>query len=96
VGARLAGRLAHFWRDNDDPNLVWHGPKVFGATSSYDAAALIQSSFSTAGNGPGNLEVIAHTGDHLDHYWREDLGPFTWMRQAQVIVIVLGRTGGLA
>jgi hypothetical protein len=73
-----SGRLAHFWRDNDDPNLAWHGPNIFGANAVYDAVALIQSNFSTAGNGPGNLEVIAHTGDHLDHYWREDVGPFPW------------------
>jgi hypothetical protein len=50
---------------------------VFRANAVYDAVALIQSSFSTAGTSPGNLEVIAHTGDHLDHYWREDRGPFT-------------------
>jgi len=78
VTARLAGRLAHFWRDNDAANLPWHGPSLFGSTSHYDAAALIQSSLSAAGNGPGNLEVIAHTGNRLDHYSREDVSPFTW------------------
>ena len=44
----------------------------------YDAVALIQSNFSTAGSGPGNLEVIAHTGNRLDHYWRDDANPFPW------------------
>jgi hypothetical protein len=78
VAVRAAGRLAHFWRDNDDPNLSWHGPTSFGSNDVYDAVALIQSNFSAAGTGPGNLEVIAHTGNRLDHYWRDDVSPFPW------------------
>jgi hypothetical protein len=78
VAARLAGRLAHFWRDNDTANLPWQGPTLFGSTDHYDAVALIQSNFSSAGGGPGNLEVIAHTGHRLDHYWRDDVSPFAW------------------
>jgi hypothetical protein len=78
VAPLQAGRLAHFWRDNDAPNLPWHGPTPFGSNDVYDAVALIQSNFSTAGNGPGNLEVVAHTGNRLDHYWRDDVNPFPW------------------
>jgi hypothetical protein len=82
VAARAAGRLVHFWRDNDAPDvpsgLAWQAPTIFGSTAVYDAVALIQSNFSASGNGPGNLEVIAHTGNRLDHYWREDVNPFTW------------------
>ena len=73
-----SGGLAHFWRDNDAAGLPWHGPTPFGSSDVYDAVALIQSNFSTAGSGPGNLEVIAHTGNRLDHYWRDDANPFPW------------------
>ena len=76
VAPLQAGRLAHFWRDNDAAGLPWHGPTPFGSSDVYDAVALIQSNFSTAGSGPGNLEVIAHTGNRLDHYWRDDANPF--------------------
>ena len=38
---------------NDAANLPWHGPTAFGSTEVYDAVALIQSNFSTAGSGPG-------------------------------------------
>jgi hypothetical protein len=72
------GGLAHFWRDNDDPNLPWRGPTRFGSTDIYDAVSLIQSNFSTGGGGPGNLEVIARTGSRLHHYWRDDVNPFPW------------------
>jgi hypothetical protein len=72
------GGLAHFWRDNDAPDLRWHGPTRFGSNDVYHAVALIQSNFSTAGGGPGNLEVIAQTGDRLHHYWRDDVNPFPW------------------
>jgi subtilisin family serine protease len=84
VAALAAGRLAHFWRDNDDANRPWHGPTVFGSTDVYDAVALIQSNFSTAGTGPGNLEVIAHTGNRLDFYWRDDVNPFAWNGPAAI------------
>jgi hypothetical protein len=78
VAALATGRLAHFWRDNDAAGLPWHGPTPFGATDLYDAVALVQSNFSTAGGGPGNLEVVAHTETHLDFYWRDDVNPFPW------------------
>ena len=25
-----SGGLAHYWRNNDDPTLPWHGPTIFG------------------------------------------------------------------
>jgi hypothetical protein len=78
VAPLQAGRLAHFWRSNDAANLPWHGPTPFGSSDVYDPVALIQSNFSTAGSGPGNLEVVGHTGNRLDHYWREDVSPFPW------------------
>ena len=73
-----AGGLAHFWRDNDDPALPWNGPIPFGSSDSYDAVTLFQSNFTSSGNGAGNLEVVARSGNRLDFYWREDAAPFPW------------------
>jgi hypothetical protein len=73
-----AGGLAHFWRDNDDPVLPWNGPIPFGSSDTYAAVSLFQSNFTSSGNGPGNLEVVARSGNRLDFYWREDVFPFNW------------------
>ena len=66
--------MAHFYRDNDDPSQPWIGPTdTFG--TSLDAVAgvsLIQSDFSTAGNGPGNLAVVSVAGNQLDYFYRDD------------------------
>jgi hypothetical protein len=80
----LDGGLAHFWRDNDAPNLPWHGPTGFGSDELYDAVALIQSNISTAGGGPGNLEIVVHGGDRLVHYWRDDVNPFPWQISGEI------------
>ncbi len=72
------GGLAHFWRNNDAPGLPWSAPVPFGSSDTYDAVALIQSNFSSSGYGPGNLELVARSGNRLDFYWREDAAPFTW------------------
>jgi hypothetical protein len=72
VVPRQAGGLAHYWRDNDSPDLPWSGPTDFGE-GSVSAAALIQSNFD------GNLEVVAlepgswfpPRSSRLVHYWRE-------------------------
>ncbi|HEX2373696.1 MAG TPA: hypothetical protein VHO93_06915 [Actinomycetota bacterium] len=74
----LDGRLAHFWRDNDAPNLRWRGPHRFGPTDVYEAVALIQGNISTVGGGPGNLEIVVRRGDRLVHFWRDDVSPFPW------------------
>jgi hypothetical protein len=69
---RLGGGLAHFWRDNDDPRMPWHGPFPFG-TGNISAVSFIQSSF-----GPGNLELVAREGNRLAFYWRTAGPPWTW------------------
>jgi Domain of unknown function (DUF1929)/Glyoxal oxidase N-terminus len=75
VVPRSGGGLAHWWRDNDDPDRPWRGPTLmFGSTQDVDAAALIQSNFGTV----GNLEVVANAGGSLYHYWRDDGGTWTW------------------
>lgn len=70
---KTAGGMAHYWRDNDSPGLVWHGPANFVASGNISGVSLIQSNF-----GPGNLEVVAAVGNQLVHYWRENHPPFTW------------------
>jgi hypothetical protein len=71
-------RLLHLWRNNDLPNLPWSPPTSFGANVTYDSVSVVQSNFTSSGHGPGNLEVVARTGNHLHFYWREDAPPFTW------------------
>lgn len=74
VAPLASGGLGHWWRDNDDPSLPWHGPTRF-ASGSFDAVGLVQSNY---GSGPGNLEVVARAGETLVHWWREDASPWTW------------------
>ncbi|MEB9410538.1 hypothetical protein P4J00_23770 [Bacillus cereus] len=83
----VQGGLAHYWRDNDKPNLPWHGPTVFGETAGkIDAVTMIESNFGTTharrpseDGDPGNFEVIARIGDQLVFFYRESgtwNGPF--------------------
>jgi len=72
VAPRLAGGLAHYWRNNDVPSLPWSAAIPFGS-GNISEVACIQSNF-----GPGNLEVIARQGNQLVFYWRTSVPPFTW------------------
>src|SRR5262249_2744683 len=46
----VAGGFAHYWRDNDRPNLPWNGPFVFGReVGQINAISLIESNFSAGG-----------------------------------------------
>lgn len=74
VAPMLGGGLAHFWRNNSAPNLPWSGGIRFGGDQPYQDATLIQSNY---GN-PGNLEVIARTGDRLAFFWRDSGPAFQW------------------
>ncbi len=74
VTPRQSGGLAHYWRNNDDPALPWNGPYPFGGPGVYDSVTLIQSNFGD----PGNLEVVARTGDQLHFYWRDSGPAFGW------------------
>jgi len=58
----IKGGLAHYWRDNDNPALPWHGPIRFG-TGKIEAVSMIQSNY-------GSLEVVVRTEDQLAFYWR--------------------------
>jgi hypothetical protein len=66
-----SGGLGYYWRDNDDDNLAWHGPLIFGTRlGQVDSVTFIQSNF---GN-PGNFELVARVGGQLAFFWR-DSGP---------------------
>jgi hypothetical protein len=74
-----SGGLAKYFRENDTPGLPWRGPLVFGSTDVvYSSVAMIQSNFSSSGTGPGNFDVVAQTGDRLDHYFQDDATPYGW------------------
>jgi hypothetical protein len=87
---RTAGGLAHYWRDNDDPSLPWHGPILVAPDAGrFDAVTLIQSNFGS----PGNLEAVARAGDRLFFLWRDGNGwhgPFPLVADG---VAVAGATG---
>jgi len=75
VVPRAEGGFSRYWRDNDDPNLPWYGPSNFANERGiFDAVALIQSNF---GN-PGNLELVARSGDSLFFFWGEPGPEMVW------------------
>jgi hypothetical protein len=71
----VGGGLAHMWRNNDDPSLPWSALTPFGmGTGYYDAVTMTQSYFGD----PGNLEVVAQTGNMLAFFWRDSGPSFAW------------------
>ncbi|WP_182911866.1 hypothetical protein [Sphingomonas cavernae] len=63
------------WRNNDDPNLLWAGTLRFGdGLGAVDSLSMIQSNFGS----PGNLELIARSGDRLWFFWRDSGPGFRW------------------
>ena len=68
------GGFAHYWRDNDSPDLPWHGPTVVAPGTSVEAICLIQSNFGD----PGNLEVVVRIEDQLAFAWRDSGPAFQW------------------
>jgi hypothetical protein len=68
-----AGGIGHYWRNNDAPNTPWSLGEVFGFTfGRFTSATLIESNFSSSGNGPGDLVVVARNGDRLDYFQKPD------------------------
>jgi hypothetical protein len=63
IAPLAGGGLAHWWRDNADNALTWHGPTLFGI-GLIEAVGAIETSF-------GNLELVARVGSQLHHYWRD-------------------------
>ncbi len=73
VVARPNGGLAHYWRNDDDPFLAWHGPYPFGSGLT-NGVSLIESHYGT----PGNLELMTVSGGQLKFYWRDSGPAFAW------------------
>jgi hypothetical protein len=68
VTPMASGGLAHYWRDNDDPALPWHGPRVFGQELGIvGSVSFIERKF---GN-PGNLEIVTGVGTTIEFLWRD-------------------------
>jgi hypothetical protein len=85
--------IAHYFRDNDSPGMPWRAAPTFGASAGrVDAVTLIQSNFGD----PGNLEVIARTGDKLQFFWRDSTtslhwnGPFPLVADGRAVTGVTG------
>jgi predicted Rdx family selenoprotein len=70
VVTRQNGKLAHWVRNNDDPNLPWYFVGEF-ASGVRGAPALIQSNYGTK----GNFEVVVNTNDGLQHWSRNNDDP---------------------
>ena len=71
------GGIAHYWRNNDDPELPWYGPVKFGeAKGGFNSSSLIQSNFGSQ----GNLELAAteEGGKNLVSFWRDSGPSFDW------------------
>jgi hypothetical protein len=73
--AAQGGGMLFWWRNNDDPALPWSGPFPFAQHAGrIDEITMIQSNFGS----PGNLELIARTGDQLVFFWRDSGPAFAW------------------
>ena len=69
------GGFSYYRRNNDDPNLPWYGPLNFAEKAGiFEAVTLIQSNFGD----PGNLEIVARSGDSLEFFWREYEQDMIW------------------
>jgi hypothetical protein len=91
------GGMAHFFRNNDDPNFPWTLTAFFGTQFPVvDSVSLIQSNFSTqfvqtGVQGPGNLIVAATIGSNVFYFFRDDVAPFAW--NGPTTIIATGVTG---
>jgi hypothetical protein len=80
----LAAGLGHFFRDNSDPNLPWHGPLAFGS-GGFNTASVIESTF-------GNLDLVAEDASfNLVHFYRTPgaawAGPNAFAHGARVYLV---------
>lgn len=70
VVARIGSRLAHFWRDNSDPALPWHGPTFFATGVSGRPSLILGSS--------GNFEVVSPLANGSLGHWTRDNTTLEW------------------
>jgi hypothetical protein len=70
-----AGGMVHYWRNNDAGNAWSSRPIRFaGNLGAVTGCSMIQSNYGT----PGNLELVAVTGNQLVHCWREADPWYAW------------------
>lgn len=75
VVPKASGGFSYFLRNNDREELKWLGPFDFGADAGiFNAVTLIQSNFGE----PGNLEMVARSGDQLLFFWRDSSEEQKW------------------
>jgi hypothetical protein len=98
VTPMASGGLAHYWRNNDDPAIPWHGPTIFGQElGSVGSISLIEKKF---GN-PGNLELVASVGTNIEFLWRDSglefarKGPIAIAAKGISPVLVQSRFGAM-
>jgi hypothetical protein len=71
----VAGGLAYYVRNNDDPQPQWGAAFVFAQNlGKIDSVTMIQSNYGV----PGNMEVIVRTGNRLYTIWRDSGPAFNW------------------
>jgi hypothetical protein len=63
--------LWHYWRDNTTPGYPWHRTVKVSAVAT-GQATMIESSFKSNPNSPGNFEALVPEGNKLVHYWRDN------------------------
>jgi hypothetical protein len=70
--------FAHLYRVNDGTGQPWQrsNANYFESAGRIAAVALIQSDYGTESSYPGNLEVVAHIGTGLKHFYRNPSGWF--------------------
>ena len=69
------GGFSYYRRNNDDTSLPWYGPLNFAEKAGiFEAVTLIQSNFGD----PGNLEIVARSGDSLEFFWGEYEQDMIW------------------
>ncbi|MGK3989854.1 alpha/beta hydrolase [Sorangium sp. So ce136] len=93
VVPHAGGGLAHYFRDNDTAELGWRGPAIFGADlGRFEAVAMIQGAAGVPGApaAPGDLEVVARTGDRLLMFWRSPGSGAAWQGPEEVVSGVRG------
>jgi hypothetical protein len=73
VIARIGDHLVHFWRDNDDPHLMWNGPFLIPNSNGVSGnPVIVQSNYFNKGN--FEVVVLLASGG-LAHFWRDNDSP---------------------
>jgi hypothetical protein len=74
------GGLVDYTRNNDVTPSPWNaGTPLPPAPGPVAAISLIQSDFSSSGNGPGDLQLVARVGDKLILYAKPDNGAWQYL-----------------